>query len=295
MKKWMMCFLIGVMLMALAACGTSTSTSTGASSSNESTLEKLKKQGYATVGFANEIPYAYATSDGKLTGESVEVARAVLKRLGIKEVNGVLTEFGSLIPGIKAKRFDMITAGMYITPERAKEVAYGNPDYMIGQAIAVKKGNPLDLHSYEDIAKNEKVKVGVIGGSVESGYLTEVGVAKDQISIFPDNSSLISALQAQRVDTVTVSGPSIRKMLESANDSNIEGVEDFKQPVIDGKSFRAYGAIVFRKEDDEFRKAYNKELQALKDSGELLEILKKFGMSEDELPKDVTVEDVLKN
>ncbi|PLS02375.1 ectoine/hydroxyectoine ABC transporter substrate-binding protein EhuB [Neobacillus cucumis] len=294
MKKWIMSILVGVMLVVLAGCGTSKSTSAGGSVSGETTLEKMKKQGYATVGFANEIPYAYATSDGKLTGESVEVARAVLKRLGIKEVNGVLTEFGSLIPGLKAKRFDIITAGMYITPERAKEVAYGNPDYMIGQAIAVKKGNPYNLHSYEDIAKNKKVKVGVIGGSVESGYLTAVGVSNEQISIFPDNSSLISALQSKRVDTVTVSGPSIRKMLESANDPNLESVNDFVQPVIDGKSFRAYGAIVFRQGDDEFRKAYNKELQALKDSGELLKILKKFGMSEDELPKDVTVEDVLK-
>lgn len=294
MKKWLIGILVGIMFVALAGCGTSKSASGGDSGSNGSTLEKMKKQGYATVGFANEIPYAYATSDGKLTGESVEVARAVLKRMGIKEVNGVLTEFGSLIPGLKAKRFDIITAGMYITPERAKEVAYGNPDYMIGQAIAVQKGNPMNLHSYEDIAKNTKVKVGVIGGSVESGYLTAVGVAKDQISIFPDNSSLISALQSKRVDTVTVSGPSIRKMLDSANDPNLEYVNDFKQPVIDGKDFRAYGAIVFRKGDDEFRKAYNKELQALKDSGELLKILEKFGMSKAEDPGNTTVEDVLK-
>jgi hypothetical protein len=30
------------------------------------TLEKIKEQGYVTVGFANEQPYAYATPDGQL-------------------------------------------------------------------------------------------------------------------------------------------------------------------------------------------------------------------------------------
>jgi polar amino acid transport system substrate-binding protein len=292
MKKWIMSILVGIMIVALVGCGTSKSAATGGST-DDTTLEKIKKQGYATVGFANEVPYAYATSDGKLTGESVEVARAVLKRMGIKEINGVLTEFGSLIPGLKAKRFDIITAGMYITPERAKEVSYGNPDYKIGQAITVKKGNPFNIHSYEEIAINPKVRIGVIGGSVESGYLTAVGVTKEQISIFPDNSSLISALQSDRVDTVTVSGPSIRKMLDSANDPNLEAVQDFVQPVLDGKNFHAYGAIVFRKGDDEFREAYNKELSALKESGELLKILKNFGLTEDELPGDTTTEKVL--
>ena len=52
-----------------------------------------------TIGFANEVPYAYATPEGKLSGEAVEVARTVLQNMGINEMQGVLTEFGSLIPG----------------------------------------------------------------------------------------------------------------------------------------------------------------------------------------------------
>ena len=33
------------------------------------------------------------------------------------QVDGVLTEFGSLIPGLQAGRFDIIAAGMFVTPE----------------------------------------------------------------------------------------------------------------------------------------------------------------------------------
>ena len=134
------------------------------------TLERIKKKGIVRVGFANEAPFAYMdTNTGKLTGEAPEIARVILKRMGIKEIKGVLTEFGSLIPGLKARRFDMIAAGMYITPKRCKEVAFSNPTYKIGEAFIVKKGNPLGLHSYEDVSNNNQAKIGVVVGTVERG------------------------------------------------------------------------------------------------------------------------------
>src|SRR5687768_6895499 len=73
----------------------------------ETTLERAKAQGFIRIGFANEAPFGFATPDGKLTGEAPEVAKAVLAKMGITQVDGVLTEFGSLIPGLKAGRFDL--------------------------------------------------------------------------------------------------------------------------------------------------------------------------------------------
>lgn len=283
-------------LLVVIGCAAEPAGNSGGSETTvpENTLEKARKQGYITVGFANEKPYAYATPDGKLTGEAVEVARVILKNLGIQELNGVLTEFGSLIPGIKAKRFDMITAGMFITPERAKEVAFANPEYSIGEAIAVKKGNPLNLHSYEDIAANKEAKVAVMVGAIELDYLTKSGVAQEQIVTVPDQPSAISALQAGRVHVITMTGPSLQAVLDSAKDDNIERVMDFKQPVIDGKSVRGYGAAVFRKEDNEFREAYNAELKKLQKSGELLKIIAPFGFTEQELPGDAVADELIK-
>jgi polar amino acid transport system substrate-binding protein len=302
MKRRLIAGLCLVSLLALAACGNGgnsnegSSSSSGAapSSSEETTLAKVKRQGYITVGFANENPYAYATADGKLTGEAVEVAKKVLGNMGIPEVNGVLTEFGSLIPGLNAKRFDIITAGMFITPDRAKQADFANPEYSIGEAIAVQKGNPKDLHSYKDIADDGKAKVAVMNGAQEVDYLKKSGIADSQIVTVPDQPSAISALQAGRVDAITMTGPALQAMLKSAADDKLERVMDFEQPVIDGKSVRGYGAAVFRKGDDEFREAFNAELKKLKDSGELLEILKPFGFTEQELPGDVTAEELSK-
>jgi polar amino acid transport system substrate-binding protein len=282
------------LLFAACSTGTSQPPATGGeqASTGESTLERAKRQGYVTVGFANEVPYAYATPDGKLTGEAVEVARVILSRMGIEEINGVLTEFGSLIPGLKANRFDLITAGMYITPERAKEVAFANPEYSIGGALAVRKGNPLNLRSYADIAANPEAKVAVMAGAIEIEYLEKSGVKKEQMVIVPDQPSAVSALQSGRADAITMTGPSLQAVLESAKDENLERVPDFIQPVIDGKSVRGYGAAAFRKEDEDFVKAYNEELEKLKESGELLKILEPFGFTEQELPGDMTAEEL---
>ncbi|MDO7787855.1 ectoine/hydroxyectoine ABC transporter substrate-binding protein EhuB [Desulforamulus aquiferis] len=277
----------------LVGCGGNTKEQGGENVKAESTLEKAKSQGYITVGFANEAPYAYATPDGKLTGEAVEVARAIFNNMGIQEMNGVLTEFGSLIPGLKANRFDVITAGMYITEPRSKEVEFANPEYTIGEAIAVKAGNPLNLHSYQDIAANSKVKIGVMAGAVEFDMVVKSGVAKEQIVTVPDQPSALAALQAGRVDVITMSGPALQTMLDNAKDSRVERVMDFTQPIIDGKAAQSFGAAAFRKEDKDFAEAYNQELEKLKQSGQLLEILKEFGFTEQEFPGDMTVEKVL--
>lgn len=293
MKKKVLVSLIAAIVLlstTLVGCG---NTGSQTPTKQETTLERAKRQGYVTVGFANEAPYAYATPDGKLTGEAVETARAVLNAMGIKEMNGVLTEFGSLIPGLEAKRFDIITAGMFITPERAKRVAFANPEYRIGEAIAVKAGNPQNLHSYEDIAKNPKAKVAVMSGAIENNNLTGVGVAKDQIVIVPDQPSALAALQAGRVDAITMSGPALESVLVAAKDPKIERVKDFKQPIVNGKSVEGFGAAVFRTGDKDFLDAYNAELEKLKQSGELLKILQPFGFTEQELPGDMTAEKVI--
>jgi len=281
-----------LLLVGVAGCGASQASGTQGNSSGkptqQTTFQQAKLDGNVTVGFANEKPYAYANSDGKLTGEAVEVARAVLDKLGIHKMTGVLTQFRSLIPGLNANRFDIITAGMFITPDRAKQIAFANPDYRIGESIAVKKGNPLNLHSYKDIANNSKAKVAVMSGAIEYNYLLKSGVPIARIVIVPDQPSAVSALEAGRADAITMTGPSLESMLKAANDAQLVRAQSFTQPVIDGKSVLGYGAAGFRQSDKDFRDAYNVELKKMEDSGQLLKIIEPFGFSKSELPGNVT-------
>lgn len=279
-----------VFAVALAGCSVF-----GAENPEETTLEKVQREGYVTVGFANEKPYAYMNSDLELTGVSVEIARTIMENLGIGELRGVLTEFASLIPGLQAKRFDMVTAGMFITPDRAaaEAVQFANPEFTIGEALAVEAGNPLELHSYEDIAENDEALVAVPSGTIEYDYLIQSGVPEDRIVTVPDLASALSAIQSGRADAITATQPALQATLDTAGDESLERVEDFQQPVIDGDPVQDYGATVFRDADQEFIAAWNEELRKLEESGELLEILEEFGFTEENLPQGITAEEAV--
>src|SRR5215470_11208969 len=207
------------------------------SANAETTLERAKKQGYIRVGFANEAPFAYATPDGKLTGEAPEIAKVIFKRLGINEVDGVLTEFGSLIPGVKAHRFDVIAAGMFINPKRCQEIAFSEPSYGIGEAILVKQGNPKTIKDLSNFAKDKDLKLAVMAGAVEGGYAKESGVDQAQLVVLPDQSSMLAAVESGRADGAALTALSIADMAKKG--TGVESTPPFGD--VAGKSVTGHG------------------------------------------------------
>lgn len=257
------------------------------------TLENVQESGSIKVGVANERPYGYEESgDEGVTGASVEVARAILTELGVEELEGQVVDFDALINGVNSRNFDIVTAGVYITPERCENAIFSEPDYRIGEGLAVAPGNPHDIKSYQDLADNPDLTVTVMSGAIELEYLRAMGVEDsqiDQVSSITDN---ISALTAGRTDAITMTDLTLRTALEDQDDSKFEIVDDFEQPVIDGEEVYGYGAAVFHPEDEEFRDAYNEKLAELKESDRLLEIMEPFGFTEENMVTDVTTEEL---
>ena len=252
----------------------------------QSTLEKAREAGYIRVGFANEAPYGYATPDGKLTGEAPEVAKAVLARMGITQVDGVLTEFGSLIPGLKAGRFDIIAAGMYVNPQRCAEIAFSEPSYGIGQAILVPAGNPKGIVDYASFAENSDLKLAVMAGAVEGGYANDAGVGFAQVVSLPDQASLVAAVQAGRADGAALSALSIADMASKAD--GVESTKPFSE--VAGNSVKGHGAFGFRKDDQDFVDAFNAELAKFIGTPEHIALVEPFGFGADYLPEKTTAE-----
>jgi len=287
-RLWLL-LLMPLITLILAACGPVSG------QEGQSTLETAREQGYVTIGFANEQPYAYMNEDLELTGISVDIASTILENLGIPGMEGVLTEFGMLIPGLQSRRYDMATAGMFITPNRANAegIQFANPEFAIGEGMAVQAGNPLNLQSYEDVANNEEATIATPSGTIEVDYLQQSGVPLERIVTVPDIASALSALQAGRADAMTATAPAVRSTVEQANAPDVEIVEDFEQPVIDGEPVEDFGATVFRDTDQDFIDAWNEELRRLEESGELLEIYEDYGFTEENLPGGITPEEAL--
>ncbi len=280
MRVRSLCYLIAIILL-LSACGEKTST-----------LEQIKKEGEVTIGVANEVPYGFKTPDGEVKGEAPEVIKLVMKRMGVDRVNAVVTEFGSLIPGLKAGRFDIIAAGLYITPKRCTQVAFTEPTYSIGEGFLVKKGNPKDLHSYEDVKKMDNVKLGAVAATVELGYARKLGIAEEKIVVFPNNISAVAGVKSGRIDALATTSITVSKLAEK--EAGVVKATPFTDPIIDGKSVRGYGALAVRKNDTELLKALNRHIKEVVGSDIHQEAVGKYGFTSENLPGNITAEQLCK-
>ncbi len=268
----------------------------------ETSLDRILREGRVYIGFANVAPYASATEDGEVAGAAPAITKAVFQKIaeknGLEEIDvvGVLSTWGSLIPGLKAGRFDVVTSGMFIYPERCEQVLFADPQIKSFDGIAVQEGNPFGIYNLQDIVDNPDFRIGTGSGYSEYDALLEAGVPEDQISLYPDDQSGFAALQAGRVDGFITAGASVPWMIEEYEaEDEADAVlltEPDQIPILGGEPYVNYSGAGFRLNDVELRGAYNEALNELKESGELAEILEGItGFTADAVP-DVTAEDV---
>lgn len=258
-----------------------------------SSLGQLRDRGGVSVGIANEEPYGYLdTASGRITGEAPELARRIFAALNVPRLDAVTSQFGALIPGLRAGRFDVIVAGMYVTPERCKQVAFSQPTYRIGEAFIVRHGNPLGLRSYRDVARHPRARLGVVNGTIERTYARRIGVPDERVVILNDNVSALSAVRTGQVDAFAGTQLTVRRLLDKTSGEALEEAKPFAQPVIDGKEVWGYGAFAFRKRDDELRRAFDHELAAFLGSHTHRALVAPFGFGEENLPGGMTTEEL---
>ncbi|WP_413378690.1 ectoine/hydroxyectoine ABC transporter substrate-binding protein EhuB [Alkalihalobacillus sp. 1P02AB] len=280
MKKMTVGILLAGMLVLLAACGSSETGGSG---------DTIK------VGVANEEPYGYIDlATDNVTGANAEIARAVFQSMGYEDVDGEITDWNSLLPGLNAGNYDVVTAGMDIRPERCEQAEFANVELVYGEGMAVAAGNPHNLNSYEDLAAAQDLTVSIMAAANQIEMLKELGMDESRIITADSIADNIAALESGDVDATVMTEATLTAALESANLDAIERAEPFTQPEIDGEPQVAYGAAVFADTDEgrELRDEYNEHLQQLIDSGELLDIISEFGFGEDNVPTgDVTTDD----
>jgi len=248
------------------------------------TPDKVKENSAVRIGYANETPFAYTALDGSVTGESPEIVKKIFERMGVKTIEPVLTEWGSLIPGLRAGRFDLIAAGMYITPERCKQVIFTDPQYQLPDTLLVKAGNPMKLHSYEDVAKSG-AKLAIMAGTVNLGYAREAGIDDAQILQVPDTTAQLQAVRAGRADAAVGTQLTMKGLAQKGGEG-VEAVAEFK----DDPAHTGYGALAFRPEDKALRDAVNAELKQWLGSEEHLATVAPFGFDASNLTQKTAAE-----
>lgn len=242
-------------------------------------LARLRSQRTVRLGIAGEVPYGYVDDQGEFTGEAPELARVIFKRLGVDSVQPVATDFASLIPGLNSQQFDVVSAGMYINPERCRQVIFADPEYQMLDSFIVRKGNPKNLHTYEDVVK-AKAKFATGTGYAEIGYAVAAGIPEKNIVILQDQVAGLNAVESGRVDVFAGTALTAREVVRKSR--RAEATEPFAA-VVDGEKQIDGGGFAFRPTDTELRDAFNVEIHKMKKSGELFRILRKFGFTENEM------------
>ncbi len=244
------------------------------------TLASIKEAGVVTVGFANEEPYAFRGQGGKLEGEAPAIHGYIFEQIGNIRLEGKLFDFDGLIPALNAGRVDVVTAGMFITPERCQQAAFSNPEYVVPTALLVKAGNPMGLSDYGSIVE-KNATLAVLSGAVESDQAAGAGVPEDQMQIVTDQTSGLDAVKSGRADALALTSISVRSLAESSG--GVEVAEPFT-PVIDGQEQIGAGAAVFRQDDTDLVDAFNAELEKLLASPKWLQLVEPYGFTESEKP-----------
>ena len=242
------------------------------------TLERARANGVLRVGFANEAPWGFMKADGTLTGKSPEILKALAPKLGVKEIEGVLVEFGSLIPGLQANRFDVVATALYIRPDRCTQVAFTNPTVAVGMGLIVAKGNPKALHSYEDIAKAGDVRLGLVAGTTDLKYAHDAGMPDDRIVQLGDRASELEALRGGRIDAISGTGPTVSLCRPDGDEF------DRALPFHKTEGTTGYGAFAVRTEDTDLLAALNGALAGFIGPPEHLALVKPYGVTGEEVP-----------
>jgi polar amino acid transport system substrate-binding protein len=150
-------------------------------------------------------PLQFVNDKGELQGMRVELANECCKRLGLTP-EYVRTEFPTMIPGLAAKRWDMINTGIFFTEDRSK-LMYMVPYEQAAISFLAAKGNPLGLKTIEDLAGR---KISVELGGIEEKRTREVadivvkkGLKPVTVMTFNNFGEAFQALRAGQSDAAT--------------------------------------------------------------------------------------------
>ncbi len=259
------------------------------SASAQSLLERAEAGEPIRIGFANEIPFAYPGDDGSPRGFVNVYTIAVLEKMGYDNIEAVQTEWGGLIPGLNANRFDIVTGGMNILASRCENIAFSEPMAKVGDGFIVAPGNPKGIGNYEDVASSGAIMVTGAGYSnIEAARAA--GVEDANIMQVPGPTEILAAVRAGRADAGAGTYFTMKQLADSSN-GDVEASDPNAMPE---ESFN-WAGIGFRQADQDFLDRFNAAQAEYIGTDEMLAAVAEYGYGEGSLPGDVTTEWVCAN
>lgn len=201
-------------------------------------------------------PYEYLEGE-HIDGIDPVIVRAIAERLGY-EVKIDNMKFDSVIAAVQTGKADIAASGLTVTEDRKKQVLFTHPYIVAEQLIIVPENSPIKA---KDDLKGKRV--GVQTGTTGDSYMTENIQEPERF----DNGALaVSALVAGKLDAVVIDNEPAKIYVR-----NNPGLKVLTDPL----TAELY-AFAFSRKNADLCKKFNAEMQKMKDSGELTEIICKY-------------------
>ena len=214
-------------------------------------------------------PFTFKTADGKPTGFDVDIASALCEQVKRKCVF-VEQVWDSMIPGLQAKKYDVIISSMSITEDRLKVIDFTNKYYNTPSRVVVKK----DV-KFTGPASIKGKKIGVLKGSTQEKYaMGELKTAGVEVVPYEAQDQVYLDIKSGRLDGtvadfVEVTGGFLSK--PEGKDYNLVGPELYTE-----KYFGIGAGIGLRKGETALKNELNAAIKAIRANGTYKKINDKY-------------------
>ena len=216
-------------------------------------------------------PYNATDASGKLVGFEIDLANELCKRTQMTcEI--IQQDWDGMIPALMNKRYDAIMAGMSVTEERLKQIAFSKP-YSTTPAwfVSAKDGVLKDAKTLADIQAALKGKsVGVQRSTIHQNFL-EAKVPGAEVKLYDTQDDLNLDLQNGRIDAGLADSLGWKDFL--ASDGG-KGYDHFG-PGLTGKDDPIFGlgvGIGLRQEDTALKAKLDKALDEVNADGTMTKL-----------------------
>lgn len=208
-------------------------------------------------------PFEFRNDKNEITGFDVDLINAIAEEAGYK-VEYQDTAWDGIIPALLNKKIDIIASAMTITEERKKSIAFTDPYFDSGQAIAVAAKNADTLKQPADLAgKKIGVQINATGDLAATEKLKDAKEIK-RFNVIPD---AFVALENDQVQAVVADVPVVFEYNQS-NPGKIKILDNYL-------TIEQFG-FGLRLEDKELKEKMNAALKKLKENGKYDEIFAKW-------------------
>lgn len=215
-------------------------------------------------------PFNFIDSAGKIGGFDVDIGLALCERMKA-ECEVVAQDWDGIIPGLLAKKYDLIIASMFITEDRKKQVAFTNPYYLAAMTHVAPKGAGITTFT------NEALKGRVIGaqsGTTQADFIAAT-YPDAEIKLYPTQDEANLDMVNGRLDLQV---GDMLPLLDwvTKNDDGKACCEIIGEPITDKKFVGEGVGIAVRQDDNELREKLNKALDEIRADGTYKKINDKY-------------------